>query len=286
MISFNNAILKFVLFATFSFSGILSHALKAQVIYGERCKRFLNAEELYVLDEDYNNVELTTSDGRKFTFYEIVKETWSNKKVIKIDFESYVKLKNAGDKFYISIENWPTRHGDFKTGDIYVIRIEAGRLKFTARLLYRMAINFEEMQEGILSERLIYGVQNIKSMLENYQDGSYRHKGVYKFKEYKQYFKENTLYLRKDQLELKYEDPAKIQKAYPYNFKIVTDDEWREVVKSGKEGVLYIDMVKTTANWTKAINIYHAQSGKLIIGSYGGITVGLLGKVALKKIAK
>src|SRR3989337_1502380 len=82
--------------------------------------------------------------------------------------------------------------------------------------LYWINLNFKEISEGILAERLVFAVQNMKDMLKNADDKSIRKAYYYKAVGFPDCLKSSTLYFKKDNLDDKLHTIGSIKQIYPY----------------------------------------------------------------------
>lgn len=274
---------------TFVLSAKFSHS-HAQGIIGIKNEEFFNVDELFLLDNEDNTLELTTSNGDKFTFEQLVRKTWPEKKIIKITREKYNLLDNIEERFYITIATrridvYLISNNRMTMGNIRRVEIERGKTEGLGVLFY-IAINWKDIKEGILSERLIYSVQNLKLMLDNYKDNSVRNRGFYRLGDYKKYLTSNTLYLRQSKLSTNLRTDKALKKRYPYKFKIVSDEEWVEAIKNRTEGILYLDFVETDLYATCAMYVYEAKSQKLILGKYHCFSSNPINKSIFAKYLK
>ena len=83
---------------------------------------------------------------------------------------------------------------------------------------------------------------------------------------YENYLKSNTLYIRKTSLKSKLQTTEAVKELYPFDFKIVSQEEWAEAIKETKENVLFIEFIR--GDKYSAIDIYKSKGGKLIIISF------------------
>ena len=258
---------------TLILSSFLVPVLHAQPLDKVLNKEFLEAKELYLLDTEMTSVSMATSDGRTFTFEELVRENWPGKKVIKITPSKYDQLRQKNKKFHIYLAVFTSQSGSIvhMTKAYDGILIQKGKVGNTSRskYLYFLSVNMDEISKGILAERMIYAVRNLRDILNNYKDNDYRNSYLYKVKDYKEYLKSHTLYLRRSEL---YEDKLNtresISKLYPYDFEIVSDEEWMEAIMTKKENVLYLEHL----GWgtSREVDVRTTQ-GELLITSFGWI---------------
>ncbi len=266
-----------------------SNNVYAQTLNKKLCKQFLEATEFYVLDNEVNTMELKTSQEETFSFETVVRENWPDKKVILLKEEDYNRLKKVKHQFFISISTLMTMKSSLITGYVEkermgVIIIQKGRIKLrTSKKLYSFYINLNEISQNILAERLIYAVQNLKSILKNYKGDSLQEKGIYKTAEYKKHLKSHALYIRKNNLSQKFKTKADIKEIYPYRLRVLSEREWTMAIKRKKEGVLFLELIP--GGRYSAVNIYTADEGKMIIGSYPWFGMNyLLDKAFFKRI--
>ncbi len=237
-------------------------------------KEFNNSNKLYVLKSDYNNKKLHTYNEDEFSFIDLVRVTWNNKDIIEINENDYNDLNDIKNNFFISITNINvTKHsGSVVVASQNSIIIQKGKVvnndPSPNKVIYLYPINIDEINKGILPNRMQYSVTNLKYLLDNYDDNSKRDITSYKSEGYKNILKENTLYVRESKINDKLKNLDKLKKVYKYKIKLVNDYEWEEAVKTNKKGVVFIDYVSSN----NYVNIYNAYNGKLIIGSVGVIT--------------
>lgn len=255
--------------------------VKADGLDKDLCKKFLEAKELYLINSPFNTIEFTTGNGRMFTFEQLVQENWPSKKIIKIDQEEFNDLKHRGQKFHIAFTTWiVTKNGT--TGDggaLTGISIQRGKVAYLqSDHLFWFLLPVTELKKGIAPERLIYSVENIRKMLENYDDKSIYGDGIYKCADYKQVLKSDTLYVKENDLSYYDQTSEFLKTKYPYPFKIVTDEQWLKAVSESRPNVLFVDYFRSgdaplpNGGWANGIynaaNIYQAKGGRLIIARY------------------
>ncbi|KAA9326048.1 hypothetical protein F0P94_16660 [Adhaeribacter soli] len=275
-----------------------SGTAKAQ-IDKKLCKAFLEASELYLINTPFNSVKLTTGNGRTFTFEQLVQENWPSKKIIQIDEQDFNKLKNRNQKFHITITNWIVTTTDPNyAGALTGLAIQRGKTGYyQTDHLFWLLLPLDELKKGVVPERLIYAVENIRKILESSDDNSIFGNGFYKSADYKQILKSDTLYVKESHLSYYFNSPELVKKNYPYPFKIVNDEQWLKAIVESKPNVLFVDYVRSgniplsNGGWAvgdrNAINIYQAKNGRLIISLYPwkGIDRKLEGSV-FKKFVK
>lgn len=245
--------------------------VNGQIIKVNLCEEFLEAKELYVFDNKANTSTFTTSGGEQKTFLKLVEENWSDKKIILVDSDVYDKKKIVKSLFHISISTFEVSKNGAQVSGIDGIILQKGKSgRDPKKTLYWMNINYKEISEGVLSERLNYAVKNMKMMLDNYEDKSFRNGYVYKKEGFEDLLKTNTLYFRKSNLKQELQSESALKRHYSNKCQIVSNEEWAEAVKIKKEGVLFIELIRG-GRYT-AIDIYTAKDGELIIASYGWIS--------------
>jgi hypothetical protein len=254
--------------------------VNAQELDKKLSKEFLAAKELYLINSPFNTIELTSGNGRKFTFEQLVQENWPDKKIVKIDKEGFNDLKNRGQKFHIAITTWvgskSQTGSEFALEGLTIQRGRAGVL-FSDHLFWFL-IPKSELQKGIAPERLIYTVENIRKMLENYYVESIDGNGIYKSTDYEQVLKSDTLYVKENDLSYYFRTPELLKPKYPYPFRIATEEQWLRAVSEQRPNVLFLDYFRSgdaplpNGGWAhgyyNTANIYQAKGGRLIISMY------------------
>jgi len=244
----------------------LNVSLQAQDIDKKLCQEFLQSKNLYLIASNLNNKKLTTAKGESFTFAELVKSNFPDKKVITIDGDKYNKLEDLKYRFYIALTSFSVIEGAMTstTNGILVQKGHTGR--HPKRALYWINVNSDEVFENILPERLKNSVESLKGIFVNIEDGSLHEKYSYKTEGYKDILSKGIVYFRRSNLGSKYNSITAIKKYYSNKFKIVTYEEWANAIKDKTANILYLE--KNGTGKYSAIDLYNAETGKLIIGTY------------------
>lgn len=264
----------------------LGRSANSQEIYQYLFKQFNESENLYVINEKGYEIELTSTGGEKFSFISLVKKYFPEKNIVITTEEEYNNLKGKADFFHISISNISTyRYGtasQLGNKDYDGIFIKQGKYNGSINKrnsLYFYVLNLTEIFKGILPERLEYGMSNLAYITKTYKTG-FRSSYYYKVEDYKEYLKTHTLYLLKSQLnEENAKNPASIKKLYNYNFKIVSDEELMDAIKTKKDKVIYLEPLGGA--YSRAVYL-QTTKGKLLVTTYGWIPPITLSKRSFK----
>jgi len=238
----------------------------SQGINPDVCKEFLNTSRIYLIENNANSKTLTTSSGQEFTFKDEVKKSWPDKEIIEIDAKEYNKLKDVNNAFHLSISTFTVESPKF-TSSISLIILQKGKTgRNPKKTAASININLLDILNGIVSERLIYGLTSLKELVANHDDGSFRTPYFYKKADYKNYLSQDTLYIIKSTLSSKLQNEKSVKAVFPYKFRLVTEEEWKLAITEKREKVLFIEIIR--AGHYTGIDVYSASSGRMIFGSY------------------
>ena len=261
---------KLILFFLTCFLALIMKPVNAQLLNPKFYKEFLASNELYLINSPFNSHKLTTGNGRTFTFEQLIKENWPSKKIINIDEEDYINLKNRSKKFHVRIYSYEITQGMDSRGTYDVFAIQKGRTGYyQSDKLCWFLVSLYELQRGVAPERLIYTVNAVRKMIENDDEKSIKDYGFYKSSDYKEILKSDTLYVKHGDLDGWVAIPEILQKVYPYPVKMVESEEWLKAISEARPNILFVDYVRGGGvSFYNAANVYRAKDGKLIIASY------------------
>ncbi len=181
-------------------------------------KEFTASKNLYVITEG-NPKTYTTKNGESFTFFDLVKQNFSNKNLIAISESAYDKSDGVKDKFFVGITEFTVEEGLKTLGGVNGVLIQKGKSKYhPTKALYWMNLDLEEIENGIGVVRLKYAVENLKYILDNFDDKSFRSKLMYKRENYEKILASHTLYILKSDVYDKL-SMSDIKKYYSHNVK-------------------------------------------------------------------
>lgn len=258
-----------VLMIFYPIDGYSQVVMRNHFINTQICEEFVESKEIYLLINELDTMEYTSSNGDVFTFETLVRENWPDKKLIKMNSEEYRKQKDVKNKFYITLLSKNFGDRDNTVRFIEGINIQKGRTGNWARnsnRVYWVHVNLSEIREGVLAERLVFATQSLRDILYSYDKKNFRGVYTYKSGDYKDYLNTDTLYLRKSSLKEELRDSDAVEQLYSSNFKIVSNFEWEEAIKERREHVLFLEIIRND-NFT-SIDVYSAKEGKIIISSY------------------
>lgn len=250
------------------------------------CKEFLNSKEIYVINETQNTQIFNLSNDSTFTFEKLVRKNWPEKKVVLIDKKEYNKSNDVKSKFHLTISSYSTGSSSNNwQGSMDMIMVKKGKfgglLLKRQNILYGINIDFDGIRDNILTERLIFAVQSMKEILNNYNDESVRSRFIYKKESYQNDLKTDTLYLVKNTLNHALKNSEAITQIYPYNFKFVSDNELTQAIQERRENVLFIEIINSGD--ISGIDIYSVKEGRMIIGTMGWLNYLTLDKQFFQK---
>lgn len=211
-----------------------------------------------------------TSNGDSISLLSLVTKYWPNKKVIYIDENQYNMRDDVSKLFHISIYQYDISYsnpgmGVYISDFWYGVIVQRGKTgRHTSKALYGIILNYPEIENNILAERLEYSVKSLQDVLYHFKDGD-QGRGSYKTEYIREILSTCTLYVKQSQLESSISEPQGFAGAYKYDFKIVTDEEWAEVVRSSKANSAFIEFIGNEYGGTI---IYKADDGKLLAQRY------------------
>ncbi len=230
---------------------------------------FENAEDLYLLQPYSSFVGDLRGGYYDSTFFKKVQEIFLDKKITFVPIqEEYTLDKN---KFYIAFSN-------FESPSIYAIKLisifkgtgkkwnSSIRMGFSVvayktwcdfdhGMLMAMVENtknpdspqdwktYRDIKYECFDSRMGYLLKDLKNSIESSYIKKIRY-FFYNSKSYEKTLKTNTLYLVENFISEEFEKED-IEKVYPYKFKIVSLQEWKDAFIHKKEGVILFDEARS-----------------------------------------
>lgn len=255
--------------------GLGGISANAQEIKPDLCKKFNEAADLYVLKNEADLQELTTTAGDVISFEKLVRQDWPDKNIILMEEKAYNKLDDVKDKFFITLSDFSIERDRglyTSTSTITMVLLQEGKTgtdpKKTLAAIY---LKLNEIEAGIVPERLAFAVASMKYQMSNPGSGE-RTKYSYKATDIKDQLDNNTLYIRKTDLTSRLQDEGAVRAIYHHPFKLVSDAEWAAAITGAQADIIYAEFMP--GGEYAAIDVRNANTGRVVASSFPWIIRG------------
>jgi len=185
--------IRFLLLAV---SFLFLSTISGQYVKSGVMKKFLGAPELYVV-RTQEDMEFINSHGDTISLISLANKYWPQKTIIDISAIEYDALENVDDLFHItiSIVNVEGEDGGRSYSEhFHRLKIQRGETGYKfAKIVYFFLINFPDIQNNFLAERLEYGVMNLRDKIYNFKDKSKTEGRSYKIDGLKEILARNNI---------------------------------------------------------------------------------------------
>ncbi|MEO8734869.1 MAG: hypothetical protein ABI373_11110 [Flavobacteriales bacterium] len=252
--------------------GIASNAQEMKL---DLCKQFNEAKDLYVLDNQADRLELTTTAGNVISFEKLVRQDWPDKNVILMDEKEFKDLDDVKHQFFITLAQFNVemdRGFLTSTSSLSIVLLQQGKPgRNPKQTLVATYLKMNEIGAGIMPERLAYAVASVKDQTSEPESGV-RTTYNYRAADFQDQLDNNTVYIRKSDLSTRVPDEATVAAVYHHPFKLVSDEEWAAAISGAQPDIVYVEFIP--GGDYAAIDVRNASTGKLVETSYPWIIRG------------
>lgn len=236
-------------------------------------KRYMEASTLYLLDNYMNTTSFTGSSGEEINFKTLVENAWPDKKIELISKDDYLSLGGSEGIFHITLFKRTIEVGSTNTAmstvtsEQYGIMIKEGGIELgNGKVLTFIWTDFEGIESGVHSERLAYGVNGLRLIMERFQEEPHSSSGIHQVNGFEEELAQKTLLLKESKLSKGLLKEGKLESLYKYKFEIVSDEEWSSAISSKRKDCVFIDFAQ--GGRFNSANVFTTDEGKLLITSY------------------